>query len=158
MEVKLDGNDLEILRIIQNNSKKSAKQVAKEIGSLTSTVYAKIRRMEQLGIIKGYHAVLDGKKLDREVTNFLQISYSHRPRGDKIVSQREIAKKLAKFPQIQAVYIMAGEWDLLIKVKAKNLDEMGKFILDQVREVAGVDKVVSNIVYEPIKESLELEI
>lgn len=156
---KLDATDKEILKLLQKNCKLSAKQIAKETGSLTTTVYAKIRRMEKLGFIRGYHAMLDPKKMDRGVTDFILVSFSYRPGGHtEILPQREIAEKIAKFPEVQEVHMVAGEWDMMIKTKAKDLEEMGRFVIDKLRKTLGVEKVVSVMTFETIKERCELDI
>ncbi len=157
-EIKLDKQDIEILRILQQNCRLSANEIAKKTGILTTTVYAKIKRMEQLGVIKSYNAVLDSKKLGKPDTAFVMVSFSYRLSGEKVLSQREIAKKIATFPEAQEVHIITGEWDLLVKVKAENIDAVGKFVVDKLRKIAGVDKVITSMVFRTEKESLEIEI
>src|SRR3989344_7117423 len=115
-KINLDKHDIEVLRLLQDNCRLSAREIAKKTGILTTTVYAKIRRMEELGVIKKYNAVLDGKKLGKKETAFLLISFSYRSSGEKILSQREIANKIAAFPETQEVHIITGEWDILVKV------------------------------------------
>ena len=64
MNVKLDEKDMAILALIQENSKLTAKQIAKQINSPITTVFAKTKRMEELGVIKEYRAILAPEKLD----------------------------------------------------------------------------------------------
>ena len=61
MSLKLDEKDLAILTIIQENSKLTANQIAKKINIPITTVFAKIRRMEEMGIIKQYRAILSAE-------------------------------------------------------------------------------------------------
>ena len=61
MIIKLDEKDLAILVLIQENSKLTAKQIAKKISSPITTVFAKTKRMEELGIIKQYRAIFSPK-------------------------------------------------------------------------------------------------
>jgi DNA-binding Lrp family transcriptional regulator len=78
MSLKLDEKDLAILNLLQKNCKMTAKEIAKKINSPITTVFAKIKRMEQQGIIKEYRAILDHKKLNFGVTAFILASFSYR--------------------------------------------------------------------------------
>lgn len=157
--MKLDKKDIQILRILQKNSKKSSKEIAREIGSLIPTVYAKIKRMERLGIIEGYKAILDAKKLEKGTTAFIFVSFAYRTPGvERTLSQKEIAQKISKFPEVQEVHIITGDWDILIKVKGKDVEEIGKFVVDRLRKIEGIDKTLSCLVFKTMKESLDISL
>lgn len=158
-EVKLDEKDIEILKLLQENSKRSSKEIARMVGSLIPTVYAKIKRMEDSGIIKRYKAILDAKKLDMGTTAFIFVSVSYRTPGEKkILDQREIVKKISKFPEVLEAHIITGDWDILVKVKAKDVEVIGKFVTDKLRKIEGVDKTLSCMVYETLKEGTDISI
>lgn len=159
MELKLDDKDLGILALIQRNCKLTAKQIAKRVNSPITTVFAKIKRMEKLGIIEGYKAILDPKKLDYSTTAFILISVSYRTKNKgTLISQREIAKEIAKYPEVQEVHIISGDWDLLIKLKAENVDAIGKFVIDKLRLIEGIEKTLTCMVFETCKEMMEIPI
>ena len=77
--MKLDEKDTAILRIMQENCKLSTKEIASRLGSPITTVYTKIRRLEEQGLIKRYLAILDGGKLDRGTVAFVlaSVAYTH---------------------------------------------------------------------------------
>jgi len=155
--IKLDKKDMEILKFIQEDSKGSMKKIARKIGSPITTVYAKVKRMEDLGIIKHYKTVLDAKKLGKGTTAFILVSVGYRTLGiEKTLDQREIAKKIAKFPEVLEIHLISGDWDILIKVKVKDVDEIGKFVVDKLRKLEGVEKTLSCMVYGTAKESLDI--
>jgi len=116
--------------------------------------------MEQHGIIKHYKAVLDAEKLGKGTTAFILASFSYRKKdeSEKIISQREIAKEIARFPEAQEVHIITGDWDILIKVKAKSVDEIGKFVIDKLRRVNGIEKTLTCMVFATTKETTDLAI
>jgi len=157
MEIKLDKKDLKILQIIQKNCQLSSKDIAKKVGSPITTVFSKIKRMEKMGIIKEYRAIVDPKKLGFSATAFILASVSYSINGEK-VSQREIAKEIAKFPEVQEVHIITGDWDLLIKIRAENVDKMGKFVIDKLRLVKGIEKTLTCMVFETVKETTDVPI
>ncbi|MGQ9641691.1 MAG: Lrp/AsnC family transcriptional regulator [Candidatus Bathycorpusculaceae bacterium] len=159
MEPKLDDKDLAILIMIQGNCKLTAKQIARKINSPITTVFAKIKRMEELGVIKAYRAVLDPHKLNCGTTAFILASVTYGTRDDEgQFSQRGIAEEIAKFPEVQEVHIITGDWDLLIKVKAENVDKIGKFVVDKLRLVKGIEKTLTCMVFETTKETTEIAI
>jgi DNA-binding Lrp family transcriptional regulator len=158
-EYKLHEKDLEILKMLQENSKISSKDIARKIDSPIPTVYAKIKRMESLGIIKEYKTVLDSKKLGKGTTAFIFVSFEYYPLGtEKPLDQREIAKKIAKFPEVQELHVITGDWDMMIKVKAKDVDDVGKFVIDKLRKIEGIEKTLSCMVYDAVKESLDISL
>ncbi|MEM3602180.1 MAG: Lrp/AsnC family transcriptional regulator [Candidatus Bathyarchaeia archaeon] len=154
MKSKLGVKDLAILNLLQENCRLTAKEIAEKIGSPITTVFAKIKRMEQLGIIKGYRAILDPKKLDFGVTAFILASFSYRMSKEETpLSQRTIAEQISKFPEVQEVHIISGDWDILIKVKDKDVDAVGKFVVDKLRTVKGIEKTLTCLVFATPKET-----
>ncbi|MEM1551233.1 MAG: Lrp/AsnC family transcriptional regulator [Candidatus Bathyarchaeia archaeon] len=159
MNLKLDEKDLAILDLLQKNCKMTAKEIARKINSPITTVFAKIKRMEQQGIIKEYRAVLDHRKLDFGVTAFILASFSYRTnREEAPLSQRAIAEQISKFPEAQEVHIISGDWDILIKVKDKNVDSVGRFVIDKLRTVKGIEKTLTCIVFDTPKETTTIPI
>jgi Lrp/AsnC family leucine-responsive transcriptional regulator len=154
---QLDERDVKILKLLQNDCKMTAKQIAKKIGSPITTVYSKIKRMEELGIIRQYKAILDSRKLDKGTTAFILASFAYRPGGrEKPLSQRGVAKRIAAFPEVQEVHIITGGWDILVKVRADHVDTLGKLVMDKLRTVEGVENTLSCIVYETVKETTDI--
>ena len=159
MDVKLDEKDLAILRLMQENCKMSTKEMASKLGSPITTVYAKIKRLEELGLIKGYKAVLDGGKLSRGTVAFIlaSVAYIH-PRVEAPLSQREIADEISRFPEVQEVHIISGDWDLLIKIRARDVEEVGRFVVDKLRTVKGIEKTLTCMVFSTVKESSSITV
>jgi DNA-binding Lrp family transcriptional regulator len=155
MNAKLDEKDLAILTLLQKNCRMTAREIAQKIGSPITTVFAKMRRMEQQKIIKEYRAILDAKKLDCGATAFILASFSYR-NGEKPLSQRAIAAQIAKFPEVQEVHIISGDWDILIKVREKDVDAVGNFVVDKLRTVKGIEKTLTCLVFDTQKETTEI--
>jgi Lrp/AsnC family leucine-responsive transcriptional regulator len=157
MSAKLNEKDLAILRLIQENSKLSAKQIAKKINAPITTVFAKTKRMEELGIIKHYRAILSPEKLNLGTAAFILASVSYRSKtNESPVSQREVAEEIARFPEVQEVHIITGDWDLLVKLRAENVDAIGKFVVDKLRLIMGLEKTLTCMVFETVKETTSL--
>src|SRR5208282_4243662 len=107
MSIKLDEKDIAILVLIQENSKLTAKQIAKKVNSPITTVFAKTKRMEELGIIKQYRAILSPERLNLGTAAFILASVSYTTKTDGTpVSQRAVAEEIARFPEVQEVHII----------------------------------------------------
>lgn len=152
----MDEKDLAILTLIQDNSKLTANQIAKKISTPITTVFAKIKRMEELGIIKQYRAVLSAEKLNLATAAFILASVSYHTNDGKPITQRDVATEIAQFPEVQEVHIITGDWDLLVKLRAENVEAIGKFVVDKLRNIEGLDKTLTCMVFETVKESTSL--
>jgi DNA-binding Lrp family transcriptional regulator len=157
MSIKLDEKDAAILGLVQENSKLTAKQIAKKINSPITTIFAKIKRMEELGIIKEYRAILSPEKLGSTTAAFILAGVSYRAKADNLpVSQRAVAEEISKFPEVQEVHIITGDWDLLIKLRARDVDAIGKFVVDKLRLINGLEKTLTCMVFETLKETTKV--
>ncbi len=159
MAVKLDEKDMAILALIQENSKLTARQVAQRINAPITTIFAKTKRMEELGVIKKYRAILAPEKLDMGTAAFVLASVSYRAKANEApISQRTVAEEIAKFPEVQEVYIITGDWDLLVKLRAESVDAVGKFVVDKLRLIKGLEKSLTCMVFETVKETTEIRL
>ena len=159
MQAKLDAKDRAILGLLQKDCKLTAREIATKIDSPITTVFAKIKRMEDLEVIREYRAVLDPKKLDRGTAAFILASVTYGAKnGEQPFSQRERAAEIAKFEEVQEVHIITGDWDLLIKLRAESVSSIGQFVIDKLRFIKGIEKTLTRMVFETIKESTEIPI
>lgn len=158
MSLKLDEKDLAILLLIQENSKLTANQIAKKINTPITTVFAKTKRMEEMGIIKQYRAILNPEKLNLSTTAFIlaAVSYRAKNQDETPISQRQVAEEIARFPEVQEVHIITGDWDLLVKLRAENVEAVGRFVVDKLRLIKGLEKTLTCMVFETVKESTSL--
>jgi DNA-binding Lrp family transcriptional regulator len=157
MSIRLDEKDLAILALMQENSKLTAKQIAKRINAPITTVFAKAKRMEESGLIKEFRAILAPEKLGSNTAAFILASVSYRAKADDApISQRAVAEEIAKFPGVQEVHIITGDWDLLIKLRAENVDAIGKFVVDKLRLIKGLENTLTCMVFETVKETTEI--
>jgi Lrp/AsnC family transcriptional regulator, leucine-responsive regulatory protein len=157
MSVKLDEKDIAILLLIQENSKLTANQIAKKINTPITTVFAKTKRMEELGIIKQYRAILSAEKLNLGTAAFILASVSYGAKtDDRPISQRDVAEEIGRLSEVQEVHIITGDWDLLVKLRAESVDAIGKFVVDKLRLIKGLEKTLTCMVFETVKESTSL--
>jgi DNA-binding Lrp family transcriptional regulator len=115
--------------------------------------------MEKLGVIKGYKAILNAKTLGIGATAFIFASFSYGdPEAATPLSQRDLAQQISQFSEVQEVHIVTGDWDILIKVKAKDVDAVGEFVIDRLRLVKGIKKTLTCMVFDTEKESTDISL
>lgn len=156
MSVKISRRAKEraILNALQKNCRMSLREIAEAVRSPISTVHDKIRRFEKDGLIRAYRAILDDEKLGFPVTGFILVSINY-PEGKK-ASQRKVAERIARFPEVQEVHIIAGDWDLLIKIKARCVSSLGRFVTEKLRNVDLVGRTKTLVVFNRVKEDTRL--
>ena len=110
-------------------------------------------------VIKGYKPILDPLKLGRQTTAFILASFSYRTPGvEAPLNQRQISREVARFPEVQEVHIITGDWDILIKVKEEDVASIGRFVVDKLRTVRGIEKTLTCMVFDTTKETLDIPI
>ncbi len=155
--MNLDEKDIQILRLLQEDCKRPVREISRRIGSPITTVYARIKRLEEHGVIKAYKAILDAEKLGRGTTAFILASFRYRMPGiEKTLSQRDIAREVAKFPEVQEVHIITGDWDILIKVKERDVNAIGRFVVDKLRTIRGIERTLTCMVFDSAKETPDI--
>jgi len=152
--MRLDEKDKQLLSILQENGRATLKELSRLTGMRETTIFARIKRLEREGIIKEYRAILDPKALGKGTTAFILIKYD----PSFGFTQREVAEKISKLPEIQEVHIIAGDWDMIAKIREKDVESLGRVVLDKIREIEGVKETVSLIVFESIKETTLLSV
>lgn len=143
MFAKLDGKDMAILELLQKDCSKGKKWIAKKLSLPLTTVHNRIAKLEREGIISGYNARLDYKKLGYDVAAYVQITVEYET---KDYSQEDTAKKIRSLPGVDSVSIVAGTTDIIAKVRTKDTDALNDFLLNHLRKIEGIDKTTSIVV------------
>lgn len=112
-------------------------QIAKALKEPSTTIHYNIKKLEEEAI-KTYKAVFDYKAIDEGFCSYVLLSISPDEYGDP----ERIAKELAKHPEIESVDICTGDWELIIKVRVKDIDSYYQFVKNVIRR-KGIIKIVS---------------
>jgi DNA-binding Lrp family transcriptional regulator len=144
----LDATDSKILEALQEDAKQTYAAIGKRLGIAHSTVYERIRRMEQYGVIKKYTALIDAQKAGaRNITAVMSV-YT-----DPKESER-VAEKLCKAPEVLEVYSSLSEELLIIaKVVAENQESLHAFVANSVAPTPGVLRIRTSVVTKKFKET-----
>ena len=129
--------DKKILKLIEQDARISAKDVATITDSTEEAVKAEIQDMEREGIICGYKGVIDWERVETDTVSAI-IELKVTPTAG--LGFEEVAARIAKYPAVEAVYLMAGACDLLVTVKGRTFREVSDFL---AKELALIDSVTS---------------
>lgn len=120
----LDIIDYKILKQLQLNGKKTIKEIANELHLTTSPIFERIKRLEKGGVIKGYAALVDNKKIDKGQIVFCNISMPNYTAKNI----KEFEEKVNEMPDVLECYHIAGVIDYQMKVLVKDIDAYNKFL------------------------------
>ena len=144
----LDEKDSSILEELMKDSRKSTKAIAKELGIPRATVHDRIVKMEQKNVIRKYTAVPDYHQLGLGVTAFILVQFE----PEKGISQRDTAEEIASMSGIFEVHMISGEYDMLLKVRGSSMEEIGKLVIDKLRDVKGVARTLTCACFTTVKD------
>jgi DNA-binding Lrp family transcriptional regulator len=153
----IDTIDIEILELLQKNGRMSISDISKQVGKGISTIHARIKSLYEEGYIKQFTAMLDPIKIGKGTLAFILITVRYRvPGKDDTLSQREFCREIAEHPYVQDVHVLSGEYDVLLKVRTKDIDELNGFIVDFLRQIPAVDKTLTMFAMDSYLETTEL--
>jgi Lrp/AsnC family leucine-responsive transcriptional regulator len=147
----LDHTDLKILYILQNNGRTRLADIAGEVELSPPAVMERVKKLEASGVIKGYQALVDGKKVGKDITAFIGVS---------IGNQRDIdqfARAMLRYNDVLECHHVTGDESFILKVKSANTGSLEK-LLGQIRSVEGVTRTVTKIVLSTAKEGQALDL
>ncbi len=142
MTEKYDLDD-EIIKLLQQDSRKSYREIAKQLNISHVSVSSKVKALEESGIIKGYTAITDPDKLNNYPL-CLRIAAGN---GSDLSN---IGEEIADFPEMNVVMRVSGDCELLALAMCRNRESALK-LLDEINKTKGIGRVESHIVLEAIK-------
>jgi len=140
----LDELDVAILRRLNQDARKSFRDIARELRVSISTISNRVKRLEQEGIIVGYIPVLDEKKLGYDVLAVIGIRIS---KGKLL----EVQRKIGREDKVVDVYDVTGEYDSVIIARFKNTKELDAFIKRLVA-MENVERTYTQVVLNVVKQ------
>lgn len=146
--VELDEKDLQIIRSLLQDSRKSFSDLSAELGVPRTTLQERVKRLVDRGVIKSFTIIPDYSKLGRPVTAFVLVSFM----PGSGYSQREVAGRIAEIEGVHEVHIVSGDWDILVKIRGASMEEIGSIVIDKIRGIEGVARTLTCASFATIKE------
>lgn len=144
----LDNMDNAILKVLQEDARQSTTALAQQVGAPRATVHERIKRMQRRGIIKGYNVRLNYQALKYPLTGFILVTFT----PSLELSQKEAGRAMSRIPGVVEVHTITGEYDFLIKVRGRSMDEIGNLIVEELRLLKGVGDTVTSVAFWTFKE------
>ena len=139
-----------ILSALAKDAKTTAADLAEQLGATEQEVAAEIAELENRNIIRGYHAIINEDNLhDKPVKAIIQVRVRHEREG----GFDRIARRLSKFPQVTALYLMSGGYDLMLEVRGADLNEVADFVSSKLATIDGVLSTGTHFLLKKYKES-----
>lgn len=147
----LDQIDLKILYILQNDGRRRLADIADEVELSAPAVMERVKKLEASGVILGYQALVDGKKVGKDITAFIGVSVGSQRDMDKFAMQ------MMCYRDVLECHHVTGDESFILKVKSANTGALEK-LLGEIRSVDGVTRTVTKVVLSTAKEGQTLEL
>lgn len=144
----MDNFDSKILKVLQDDSRFTAEQVADIVGLNAKDVQMRIKEMEDAGIIAKYTALCNTEKLSEDIVTAL-IEVKVTPQMSSGFDA--IARDIYQFEEVKAVYLMSGAYDLCITVEGKNLREVSRFVSEKLSTMRDIVSTATHFILKKYK-------
>jgi DNA-binding Lrp family transcriptional regulator len=152
--ISFDDIDLTILNILQLNSKTNIKAIALKVGLTQTPTYERIKRLEKLGIIEKYIAIINKAKVGFNIEVFCQVSLQ--VHSNELINKFELA--VLRMSEVMECFHVAGNYDYLLKVIVKDMKSYQSFLKNKLSVLDSVANVQSTFILSATKSNAILKI
>ena len=138
---KFDEIDIQILRELQDEGRMTNVELARKVGLTAPPCLRRVRALEDDGVIRSYHADLDGTKLGYAITVFAMVSLRSQAESDLEAFETHIAS----LPEVRECYMLNGEIDFILKIVARDLQSFQRFLTSQLTSAPNVSSVKTSL-------------
>ncbi|MFB6095891.1 MAG: Lrp/AsnC family transcriptional regulator [Haloferacaceae archaeon] len=128
--MELDEIDREILRILQQDARTPFSEIARQIDMSSATVHERVGRMEDAGVIEGYHAKVDPAEVGFATEAFVGVRVEQG-------YEEEIVPRLRELEPVREIHLIAGKLDMILRVQAQSRDELRELVFDRLGKIDG---------------------
>ena len=152
--VKLDEIDLRILAILQKKGRITNAKLASQVGLSAPPMLERVKKLERTGVIKGYRAILDAKRLGRSFFVFAALNVDVL----ELSNVETFERAMANMPEVLECHHIAGNIDFLLKINVFDQEHFKNFVTNHLAKITGIRQIRSWVVLSTVKESTELDI
>lgn len=143
----IDPIDLRILARLQEDARTSNVDLARAVHLSPSPCLARVRRLEQSGLIRRYVSLLDPVRLGLTVSVFIQVRLERQVESALDIFERAMAAR----PEVMECYLMTGDSDYLLRVLVADVQALERFIVDFLSRIPGVGNIKSSFALKQVK-------
>lgn len=151
MDFALDGIDRRILSLLQDNSELPLAKIGEQVGLSAPAIQERIRKLEEHGVILGYRAIVDARRVGKDVTAFIGVSIDH---PKKLIA---FERALDGWDGVLECHHITGAYSLLLKVKIDNTSAL-ETLISQIRSEEGVLRTETMIVLSTHSERTQIPV
>jgi DNA-binding Lrp family transcriptional regulator len=144
---KLDKINRQILNILQENSSITNAELAERLNLPATTVFDRVKKLEQSGVIAKRVAIVNPEKIGKETIAFVSLSLT----GHSGKNVQKFWKAIEDLPEVLECYHIAGETDFILKVIAENIRDYEVFLLEKLTAISNVGRIKTSFVMSTIK-------
>jgi len=148
-KLKLDAIDRKILELLQNNSNITNAQLAQEIGLSPAPTLERVKKLENAGRLKSYHAVVDLASVGLGVSTFVMVSL----KGHNKQNIEKFMKAIRKIDEVVECHHVTGQADFILKIVAPDIPAYQNLMLEKVSNIEVVDSMQSMVILSTFKDS-----
>lgn len=150
----LDHIDRRLLEVLQQDGRMSNADLSERVHLSPSACHRRVQRLENDGLIKGYVALLDPRKLGRPTTVYVEITLN----GQADETLEAFEKAVARIPDVLECHLMAGSADYLLKVTARDTDDFARIHRRYLATLPGVQTMQSSFALRTVRNSTALPV
>ena len=143
----LDDVDRRILALLHADARLPNSALAEAVGIAPSTCHGRVRRLQDVGVIRGFHADIDPAAIGLPLQAMISVSLQAGARG-KI---RKFVEQIRTRPQVIDVYFLAGADDFILHVAARDTDDLRSFVVDNLNADADVAGTQTSLIFEHLR-------
>ncbi len=148
----MDNYDNQILDLLQKQGRISHSELSAKVGLSLPAIAERIKKLESSGVVLGYTALVDAKKLGKGITAFISVLI------DDPASYSQFSGAVLQLPEVTECHHVVGEFDYLVKVKTRDTASLESLISGRIRPIPGVGRTRTTIVLSTLKEGTVIEI
>ncbi|MGA9212863.1 Lrp/AsnC family transcriptional regulator [Kaistella sp.] len=149
----LDAKDKKLLILLQNDAKKTTKQLANELDLSITAVFERIKKLEKQQIIEKYVALLNNEKIQK---NFIVLCHVKLVQHKKeYISQFE--KEITQFPEVLECFHVSGDSDYILKICVRDIQEYREFMVSKLTNLQHIASTQSSFMIKEVKNSTVIE-
>ena len=139
--------DLRILKQLQKSGRMTNQELAEKVGMAASPCWRRMKQLEDSGVITGYQANIDRKKIGLGLLAFIRVKIDSHSEEDAQRFEQEVGA----LPPVIACYAIAGDADFMLQVVSKDLDSFSSFAMEVVRRLPGIKEMQTSFVLREVK-------
>ncbi len=149
MAKKIDKTDLLVLKELQENCRMTNLKLAEKVKLSPAPTLERVKKLEHMHVIEGYHAKVNPEKLGLNVQTFVFIALAWR----KDNAFNKFIEKIQDIPEVVECHVITGEADVILKIICKDKEEYEKLLFEKLSQIEEVDHLRTQFILSTVKDS-----